>query len=149
MNLFAGKEWRCKIENGHVDTAGEGEGGMSWESSSDLHTLSCVKWRASGKLPNSTGRSTWCSVMTWAGGAGGRPKREGIVYINIHTYGPPGWASGEESACQFRRCRRCRFYPWVGEILWSKKWQPTPVFLPGKIPCTESLVGYSPWGHRE
>ena len=25
-----------------------------------------------------------------------------------------------------------RFDPWVGKIPWSRKWQPTPVFLPGK-----------------
>ena len=29
-------------------------------------------------------------------------------------------------------CRRCRFDPWVGKILWRRKWQPTPVFLPGE-----------------
>ena len=23
----------------------------------------------------------------------------------------------------------CRFNPWVGKIPWSRKWQPTPVFL--------------------
>ena len=38
---------------------------------------------------------------------------------------------------------------WVGNILWSRKWQPTPVFLPGKFHAQRSLVGYSPWGgHR-
>ena len=31
--------------------------------------------------------------------------------------------------------------PWVGNILWSKKWQTTPVFLPGKIPRTEEPGG--------
>ena len=30
-----------------------------------------------------------------------------------------------------------------------RKWQPTPVFLPGKSPGQRSLVGYSPWGHKE
>ena len=25
------------------------------------------------------------------------------------------------------------FNPWVGKIIWSRKWQPTPVFLPGKF----------------
>ena len=25
-------------------------------------------------------------------------------------------------------------------------WQPTPVFLPGKLPRQKSLVGYNPWG---
>ena len=29
------------------------------------------------------------------------------------------------------RYRRFRFYPWVQKIPWSRKWQPTPVFLPG------------------
>ena len=30
-----------------------------------------------------------------------------------------------------------------------RKWQPTPVFLPGKFHGQRSLVGYSPWDHRE
>ena len=32
----------------------------------------------------------------------------------------------------------------------SRKWQPTPVFLPGKSKShgQRSLVGYSPWGHK-
>ena len=29
------------------------------------------------------------------------------------------------------------------------KWQPTPVFLPGEFYGQRSLVGYSPWGHKE
>ena len=32
---------------------------------------------------------------------------------------------------------------------WRRKWQPTPVFLPGKSHGWRSLVGYSPWGHKE
>ena len=31
--------------------------------------------------------------------------------------------------------------PWVRKIPWSKKWQPTPVFLPGKIPWTKETGG--------
>ena len=31
----------------------------------------------------------------------------------------------------------------------GRKWQPAPVFLPGKFHRQRSLVGYSPWGHRE
>ena len=30
---------------------------------------------------------------------------------------------------------------------WRRKWQPTPVLLPGKSHGQRSLVGYSPWGH--
>ena len=36
------------------------------------------------------------------------------------------------SACPCRRCRRPGFDPWVWTIPWSRKWQPTPVFLPRK-----------------
>ena len=37
-----------------------------------------------------------------------------------------------------RRCRRCHgFDPWVGKIPWRRTWQPTPVFLPWRIPWTE------------
>ena len=54
-----------------------------------------------------------------------------------------GWCSGKEFACQCKRCRRCEFTPWVGKILWSRKWQPTPVFLPGKSHGQRSLAGYS------
>ena len=32
---------------------------------------------------------------------------------------------------------------------WRRKWQPTPVFLPGESQGWESLVGCSPWGHKE
>ena len=28
---------------------------------------------------------------------------------------------------------------------WSRKWQPSPVFLPGEFHGQRSLVGYSPW----
>ena len=32
---------------------------------------------------------------------------------------------------------------------WRRKWQPTPAFLPGKSHGWRSLIGYSPWGHKE
>ena len=38
---------------------------------------------------------------------------------------------------------------WVGKIPWRRKWQPTPVFLPGESPGQRSLLGCSPWGHTE
>ena len=63
--------------------------------------------------------------------------------------GVSGGASAKESACQYRRRKRCGFDPSVGKILWSRKWQPTPVFLPGKFHGQKSLAGYSPWGHKE
>ena len=54
-------------------------------------------------------------------------------------------AQSVESACSVGEL----FYSWVGKIPWRRKWQPTPVSLPGKSHGHGSLVGYSPSGHRE
>ena len=54
----------------------------------------------------------------------GRLLTEGPNLINA--------SRGQESCLQCRRHRRPGFDPWVGKIPWRKKWQPTPVFLPGK-----------------
>ena len=54
----------------------------------------------------------------------------------------PQWLSCKESTCQ---CRR----HWVGKIPWRRKWQPTPVFLPGKSYGQRSLAGYSSWDCKE
>ena len=59
------------------------------------------------------------------------------------------WCSGRESARQCRKRKRCGFNPWVGKIPWSRKLQPTPVFLPGQSHGRGSLMGYSPWGCKE
>ena len=42
------------------------------------------------------------------------------------------WLSDKESAFQCRRRRRHGFDPWIRKIPWRRKWQPTPVLLPGK-----------------
>ena len=59
------------------------------------------------------------------------------------SLGIPRCLCGKQSARQFRRHRRCGFNPWVGKIPWRRKWQPTPVFLPGKSHGQRSLAGYS------
>ena len=41
------------------------------------------------------------------------------------------------------------FDPWVRKIPWRRKWQPTPVFLPGKSHGQRNLKGYSPWSRKE
>ena len=64
------------------------------------------------------------------------------------TRGFPGGASDKESTCQCRRLERCGFDSYVGKTPWSRKWQPTPVFVPGKFHGQRSLAGYSPWCHR-
>ena len=64
--------------------------------------------------------------------------------------GLPRWLSGKrKSSCQYRRCRRCWFNPWVRKISWMRKWQPTPVVLPGESHGQRSMADYSPWGCTE
>ena len=54
----------------------------------------------------------------------------------------PGGLGRKESTCN------AGFNSWVRKIPWRKKWQPTPVFLPGKSHGQRSLAGYSSRGCR-
>ena len=79
-------------------------------------------------------RHNWVTELNW-------------TVCNLHSsHGLPRWFSGKETACQCRRHKRHGFDPWVRKIPWRRKWQPTPVFLPGKPHGQRSLAGYSPWG---
>ena len=68
-----------------------------------------------------------------------------LIRSLISFTGLPRWSSDKESTYQ---CRRCGFHPWVGKIPWRRKWQPTPVFLPGKIPRTEETGGLQSIGSQ-
>ena len=90
----------------------------------DPHLL---RWVARVVLPFS-------SLVKTRGERWGRPspwQRQGL----------PWCLRGEESTSQFRRFR---FDPWAGKTPWRRKWQPAPVYLPGKSHGQRSLVGYSP-----
>ena len=63
-------------------------------------------------------------------------------------YGFPVGSAVRDPPTMQDACRRCGFDPWVGKIPWRRKWQPTPVFLPGKSHEQRSLAGYSPWSCR-
>ena len=57
------------------------------------------------------------------------------------------WVTVRASQVALVQCwgrKRCRFNPWVRKMLWRRKWQPTPVSLPGESHGQRSLVGYSP-----
>ena len=94
--------------------------------------------------------------ILWTEEPGGLPstgsQRVGHDWSNLactHTLeveGLPWQLSSKEPNCQ---CRRHRFSLWIRRIPWSKKWQPTPGFLPGKFHGQRSLAGYSPCGHKE
>ena len=60
-------------------------------------------------------------------------------YLSLPEYvGFPGGWNGKESTCQ---CSKLMFDSWVRKIPCGRKWQFTPVFLPGKSQGQRSLVG--------
>ena len=61
----------------------------------------------------------------------------------MHVYGLP-WCLNKESACNAGDPDSG-----VQKVSWRRKWQPTPVFLPGESHEQRSLVGYSQWGCKE
>ena len=77
-----------------------------------------------------------------------KKKKENELVSITFTQGFPG-GSVVKNLPECRRCKRQGFDPWVGKISWRRKWQPTPVFLPGKSHGQRTLTGYSPWGHKE
>ena len=98
-------------------------------------------WRAAVHgVTNRRTRLSYWTELNWT---------ENLVKHYEDMRGFPGGTSGKESACQCRKCRRHGFDPWVRKIPWSRKCQPTPVFLPGKFHGQRSLVGYSAWSHKE
>ena len=75
-------------------------------------------------------------------------KERVLVPSHRSYWGFPAGTSGKEPACQCRRCKRLVFDPCIGKIPWRRKWQSTPIFLPGKSHGQRSLESYSPWGRR-
>ena len=63
--------------------------------------------------------------------------------------GFPGGAVVKNPPANAGDARDEGFNPWVGKIPWTRKWQPTLVLWPGKSCGQRSLMGYSPWGHKE
>ena len=69
------------------------------------------------------------------------------AHTHTHTqylWSFPGGSVVKNPPSNVNRCRRHGFDPWVRKIPWRRKWQLTPVFLPGKSHGQRSLAGYSP-----
>ena len=60
---------------------------------------------------------------------------------------PSRWHDGKEPPADSGDARDTGLITGLGRFPWSRKWQ--PVFLPGKFHGQRSLVGSSPWGHKE
>ena len=101
-------------------------------------------------LENIMSRGAWLAVVYWVAKSWIWLKQQ--QHTHTHTLSLSLsliWAfqvaSGKESVYQCRRHRRCRFDPWVRTIPWSRKWQLTPVFVPGEFQGQRSLVGTIYW----
>ena len=68
------------------------------------------------------------------------------VYISLQGF--PGGSEGKASSCNVGDPGSI---PGLGRIPWRRKWQPTPVFLPGESYgfSQRSRAGYSPQGRKE
>ena len=73
-----------------------------------------------------------------------------LVFFSVRlTWGFPGDEMVKNLPANAADARDVGSIHGVGKIPWSRKWQPTPVFLPIKFNGQRSLEGYSLWGHKE
>ena len=96
-----------------------------------VFTLLSEKWRWQSQKGISDGHLRCCSGLC--------SQMKGLLW----------WLSSKTSACNAEvhlQCRRHGFDPWVRKIPGRRKWQPTPVFLPGK---SHGQRSYSPRGCKE
>ena len=133
-------------EPGGLPSMGSQRVGHDWVTSLSLFTFMLwrTKWQPTPVfLPGeSQGWGSLVGCRLWGRTESDTTER---LHSPMAALGLPWSLSGQESACQ---CRRPGFDPRIGKISWRRKWQPTPVFLPGKSHGQRSLAGYDPWGHR-
>ena len=103
---------------------------------------SATPWTVAHQAPLSTGFSRqeyWSGLLFPSPGDLPDPGTEPVSYISciaggFFTTEPPG---------------KPKYITSSQLMPWRRKWQPTPVFLPGEFYGQRSLVGYSPWGCKE
>ena len=72
-----------------------------------------------------------------------------VTRMHVHTHTPPsGGTRGKAPACECRR-EQMQAGSLGRKVPWRRAWQPTLEFLTGESHGQRSLVGYSPWGHKE
>ena len=71
------------------------------------------------------------------------------VDMNLSKLIHLGFPGGSEVKVSAHNAGDLGSIPGSGRFPWRRKWLPTPVFLPGEFQGQRSLVGCSPWGHKE
>ena len=105
-----------------------------------------ISWDHDSTLMTSFNLDYFCKVLIFK-----YTHSETKVKYTNWLLGFPGGSFGKKSACNVGDClqrRRPEFDLWIGKILWRRKWQLTPVFLPGKSSRQRSLTDYSPWSQK-
>ena len=140
LSLFTFMPWRRKWQPTPVFLPGESQGREAWWAA--VYGVAQSRTRLKGLSSSSS-----LNRVYW------NPPPLGRTYSSLIILSldlpDPGGASGKEPTCQCRRCKRHGFDPWVRKMLWRRKWQPAPVFLPGKSHGQRSLAANSPWSHKE
>ena len=83
-------------------------------------------------------RSQWCCRES---------RKSSLPDLGLRLRGFPH-GSGVKNLPASAGDRETWVWSWVRKIPWRRKWQPTPVFLPGNFHGQRSLADYSPWGHK-
>ena len=71
------------------------------------------------------------------------------IYTHTHTHTHTHTYTYISLVAQTVKNRRLGSDPWVRKIPWRREWLLILVFLLGEFRPQRSLVGYSPWGHKE
>ena len=71
------------------------------------------------------------------------------LLFKVKSFPERGFPGGSAVKNPPAKARRHGFDVWVKKILWRRKWQPTPAFLPGKSHGQRSLAGYRLCVHKK
>ena len=103
------------------------DAGKDWRREKGTTEDEMVGWhhRLNGRVWASS-RSWW-----WTGKPGMLQSIASQSWTQLSDW--TDWLTSKGLTCPCRRCKRQEFDLWVGKIPWRRKWQPTPIFLPGKF----------------
>ena len=109
-----------------------------------LITASCTMSWTSIHSSSGTLIPYYSHIHHWLRWNGTSPWSFYLISMWSLLQGFPVGTSGEDLPACAGYIKRCKLYPWVGKIPWSREWQPTPVFLPGESHGQRSLAVCSP-----
>ena len=134
----------------------------------------CWSWNSNTLATSCEELTRWKRFWCWEGlGAGGEGDDRGwdgwmaslTRWMRVWVTSGSWWWTGRPGVLRFMRSQRVR-HDWATELNWTelnwvtslslftflhwrRKWQPTPVFLPGESQGWGSLVGCRLWGRTE